>query len=110
MLEKYLSEPYFILFLGALACYVVAWLIALGAGHFATRGNPYKSALWCWFFPLLLQTLMIIGFMGYIAREMSAEGRESSEILFYNVGLIVLLIVNCIVLLSIWSRAREIRF
>ena len=109
-MEQYMSEPYFKLLLISLSFYLGVWIFAFLGARLIKGGNPYKVITWCWFVPLLIHTVLILVFMGYTGREMSIDGMESIQIFLYNIGFLVLLFINTIILFNLWGNTKRITY
>jgi hypothetical protein len=109
-MTAYFSEIYFSFLLYMVAAYVAVWMMAWTLSRIKKGGNPYVNVYICWSIPLFLHTLALILFIGFTARHMAQNERESSEIFLYILGFIILLIVNCIVLFSFRKSQKSIRY
>jgi len=109
-MTTYFSEIYFFFLIYMLAAYIVVWMVAWLMARLIKGGNPFVNVYTCWSIPLFVHTLALLLFIGITARDMSLNEREPIEIFFYNLGFIVIFIINCVVLLKFRQAKKSIRF
>lgn len=109
---QYLGETYAYYFYYVLAGYLAIFLIIiLIAWLFISEkslGNPASTMIDSWIYTLSVHFIMTFFFLSITWRGMSIEGRTSLEMLLYNLGFVVCLCINSVVIFSVWKTKREL--